>query len=88
MNLSFNFNPVDTVAIYADDPEYQIGKKAVKGDYRLTERQEQVKNMFLHLVSVVRRKELPVNIDRLLDATRDYVQERRLEEYEWTRRVG
>lgn len=83
MNLSFDFTPVQTAVIYSDDdPEYIAGSK--KPGYELTERQEQVKKMFLRVIAVVKRKDLPVNMDKLLDASRDYVQERSdIDEFGW-----
>jgi len=76
--IKFNFSNTQLAVIYAeDDSEYLIGNQTHV--YELTEQEKKTKEMFLKVVGIIKKHDTPVNIDRLLEAIRDYCAERRLE---------
>jgi len=81
MNLSFNFDKMQTAVIYADDdPEYMVGRKVSKEHEALTEEEKWLQRLFLGVISCVKQHGSRVDIDRLIEAVRDYVTERRMAE--------
>lgn len=74
MKLAFN---VDTTCIYADDdPEYIAGAKPE--EYHLTPEQEELRRVFMAVLVRVKRAGHMVDVDRLIEAMRDYIAERRI----------
>ena len=77
MKLAFDFDPVRAATIYAgDDPEYMTGRQVDRRRYELTEQQKHLQRLFLGIIYRVRQYDVPVNVDNLLEAIRDYFQER------------
>jgi len=81
MKLSFDFDRTKTAVIYADDdPAYITGRQVNKQTYELTEQQKKLQRLFMGIIYRVKQYDIPVNIDNLIEAIRDYIKERRMEQ--------
>lgn len=81
LSLSFNLDPVKTSFIYVpDDPEYMRGRqtKAMSKQFNLTPKQQAMKQQFLGLICAIKKKNIHVNGERVIEACRDYFTEREL----------
>lgn len=77
MKLSFDFDRTKTAVIYADDdPAYITGRQVKLQSYTLTERQRQLQHLFMGIIYRVKQYDIPVDIDNLIEAIRDYFQEK------------
>jgi len=75
MKLSFDFDRTKTAVIYADDdPSYMVGVE--EEQYILTEKQRELQKLFCGIIQKVKQYNIKVNMDNLIEAIRDYVNER------------
>lgn len=76
INLAFKF---DDLEIYADDdPAYKAGAKAQPWDALLTPEQRKLALLFMGAIHKAKQYNLPVDVERLIEACRDYFFERRI----------
>ena len=79
MRLKFDFTPTDLACPYSpDDPHYTVGGQADES-FHLTASQEKAKVVFIQMLGIIRRqKHQATDMDRVVEAARDYIIERGL----------